>query len=182
MTLLSVAELRKHLPDFPTGSPNDDVLTRLLAAAEIAINDAAGLVGSVTEFSAGGGYYLVLSRPASAFTSVTENFDASPTVLATNDYRLSSGVILSRLNTGTNPASRWGPNVKVVYTAAADTAAREVVQLQLVEQFLNYNPGLTSETVGDWSQTFRGGDTPWSAARDDVLSTLRLSGRMVVVG
>lgn len=178
MTLLSVTELRKHLPDFPTGDSNDDVLTRLLAAAEIAINDAAGLVGAVTEFSTGGGYYVVLSRPASAFTSVTEDFDGSAVVLSTDDYRLTSGSVLTRLLTGTNPASRWRGNVKIVYTAAADTAAREMVQVLLCEQFINVHPGLTSETIGSWSQSFITYD--WQVERDMILSTLRLPGMLVI--
>lgn len=178
MTLLSVAELRKHLPDFPTGSSNDDVLTRLLAATEAAINDAAGTVGAVTEYSTGGGYYIVLGRAASAFTSVTEDFDGSPVLLSTNDYRLTSGSVLTRLSTGTNPASRWRGTVKVVYTAASDTAAREMVQVLLCEQFINVHPGLTSETIGSWSQSFITYD--WAIERDMILTTLRLPGMVVI--
>lgn len=181
--LLTSAELRKHLPDFPTGADNDDVLDRLLAAAEAAIVEVAGIVGAVTEFSGGGGYNLVLSRPAASFTSVTEDFDGTPLVVATDDYRLSpSGYILSRLWTGTNPRYTWYGNVRVIYTPVSDTALREVVQLQLVQQFLNYNPGLTSEQVGDWSQTFADNSVMnWAIERDTILSTLRPAGRMSVI-
>lgn len=181
MPLLTVAELRKHLADYPTGDDYDDALARLLEAAELAVTDAAGPVGDVTEYGTGGSGYLILNRTASAITSIIEDFDGSPLTLEEDDYRLSpSGNVLSRLNTGTHSAYRWLGNVQVIYTPVDDTALREVAAVSLVQTFVNLHPGLQAETIGPWSETYMSG-ADWTAQREAILATLRPSGGMRVI-
>lgn len=183
MALLTVAELRKHLTDHPTGADQDDALRRLLEAAEAAIGQVAGPLGTVTEYSGGGAYYLSLHRPAAAITSIREDFYGTPLVLAANDYQISpNGYVLSRLSTGTNSRSTWYGPVQVIYTARDDTAVRETVQVLLVQQFLNYHPGLTQESIGSWSQSFTDSSVyNFAIERSDILSMLYDGPSMVVI-
>lgn len=181
--LLTVAELRKHLPDHPTGADYDDALRRLLEAAEAAITQVAGPVDQVTEFSVGRGAYLILNRPATSFTSITEDFDGTPVALSATDYRLSpSGLVLSRLSGGTNPRTNWYGLVRVVYTPQSDVAQREAVQVLLVQQFINYHPGVLSQTIGSWTEQFASSNNiSWAGERESILTTLRSATGMVVI-
>jgi hypothetical protein len=75
-----------------------------LDAAEQAINLYAGPVGDVTEtLTAGSGDLVMLSRPASAITSVSERL----VTLASNDYQL-DGRALRRLAQRGEPAELAG--------------------------------------------------------------------------
>jgi len=98
----------------------------------------------------GPGILLRLPKRAASIEEVIEG----ETTLAADDYQLrSSGLILRRLDTGTNPATYWRRRVYVQFTPLSDMAIREMVQIQLVELDINFTPGLSSEKIGDWSET-----------------------------
>ncbi len=173
MALLTVPQLREHVE---TPLP-DAAVQRLLDDAEAAITAQVGPVGTVSETIQGGYSTLILSRPVGAVTSIVAN----GTTLAANDYRAGS-YVLSRLTGGTNPASYWAGSVVVTYTPADDTATRQRVQIELVRLALTYNPGLTSETIGDWSQTFASNSVyNYQIERDGILATLGGSTYMAVL-
>lgn len=174
MSLLTVAEARKHLTEYPVGADYDDALRRLLDAAEAAITQRAGATGAMTELYTTGTTWIFPYRPVSAVTSITETVGGTVTTLAANDYRVwPGGRLIERLTSGTNARGAWTGLVTLVYNSAADIAQREAVQVQLVQQFLTYNPGLTQETIGSWSQSFAASSVyNWAIEREHILSSL----------
>lgn len=159
-------------------------MQRLLDAAEQAIQQAAGIFtvsgdpevpDNITEILYGGSTYLVLAHRASAVVSVHELVTNVDTALAANDYRLGNdGVSLQRLDTGTNPQIGWTGQVTVVYTPFDVNAERKVAQIALVQLYLDHHPGIASETIGDWQQSFQS-NSVWNYAqeRENILDTLR---------
>lgn len=172
--LLTVAEARKHLTDYPTGADYDDALRRLLEAAEGAITERAGPTGNRTEWHTSDKTFIFPYRSVSAVVSITETVGTTVTALAANDYRVwPGGRMIERLVTGTNARGSWTGLVTIVYASDADIAQREAVQVLLVQQFLNYHPGLNSETIGSWTQQFTANSVfNWAIERDAILSTL----------
>ena len=139
--MLTVDELRKHV-ETPL---ENDALQRLLDATE----EALGSVTRTERVTPIGDLLPLSSRP-SAVTSVVENDET----LAANDYTI-AGHLLIRSNEGTNPRRVWYRSpVVVTYTVQVNTATRELVAISLIQQFLNYNPGLSQETIGSWSQQY----------------------------
>jgi hypothetical protein len=172
---LTKDEIRKHLPDYPTGAAFDDALQRLLNTAQAAIDRAAGPPGNVVEWFETSSKYVHPSRPAAGIVSVKELVGTTETTLATNDYRLwPGGATLERLVTGTNARGAWTGRVVLEYTPARPTEVeREFAQLQLVKLFLAYHPGLTQETIGSWSQAFASNERwNWAIERDAILEAL----------
>lgn len=179
MTILTVAELREHVPTTLV----DDAVQRLLDAAEAEIVRVAGAPGSTTELLAGGGRFLTLSKPASAFTSVTETRYGDVTLLATDDYLVHpGGYLLERQTGGANSRHTWFGQVAVIYTPVDDEDIRIGVQIDLMNLVLNYSAGLTSETVGSWTRQFRQALDANSIERDEILGRLNPLPGMVVVG
>lgn len=171
MAALTAAELREHI----TTALSDDALQLLADAAWEAIAQAAGAEGALTEVYDGSGTYLFLTRPVSAFTSITETVGSTATILAADDYRLSpDGMSVRRLATGTSPQSYWQGDVSVVYVPADDEAQRQVVQIALVRLYVNHHPGIADERIGDWTESFQS-NSVWNYAqeRDNILATLR---------
>lgn len=169
--LLTATDLREHI----TTALGDDALQRLADAAWEQITEVVGSEGALTEVYDGSGTYLFLTRPVSAFTSITETVGSTATILATDDYRLGvDGLSVRRLATGTNPQSYWQGDVSVVYEPDNDEAQRQVVQIALVRLYLNHHPGIVDETIGDWRESFQS-NSAWNYAleRDNILATLR---------
>lgn len=168
--MLSIGDLRKHV----TSTLEDPDLQRLLDAAYQAIDLYAGVTGPVTEvITSGPGDLLMLSRPASAITSVSEWFWSTSTVLASNDYALSGGQMIVRLVTGTNAYGRWRGRVTVTYTPLDDTAERDRVAIALVQLDLTHNPGLSSEQIGEWTETYANNSAMhYGLEREAILATL----------
>lgn len=168
MALLTIPQFREHV----TTSLVDAAVQRLLDFAEESIDALAGPVGAVTELRNGGGSFIFLARRASAFTSVKETWQTTTTTLAANDYQLmSDGRTIRRRDTGANPSLYWVGRVEVVYTAAADTATRRMIQLQLVKLEIAFNPALASQTLGDWKEDYLSGK-PYEEQREDILAGL----------
>lgn len=164
--MLTVTEAREHL-DTELG---DEALERLLVAAYQDIADYAGTATSVSELlMPGSGELLRLSRRATAVTSVIER----GTALADDDYQLRAQT-LERLATGTHPSSRWHGRVDVTYTPFDDEDRRDQAALALVRLDLNHNPGLMSQSLGAWSETYQNNATSsdYPAQRAAILATL----------
>lgn len=177
MTLLTIAEFKEHV----TTTLGDDAIQRLLDDAEAQIVAFAGPTGDVTELVDGGWGRIVLSRRASAITSITELLWTTNYVLATNDWRQRGPYVLERLRTGTTPRLAWAPIVTIVYTPADDTDSRKIVQLELVKLEIAYSPGLASQTIGAWTEQYDGWRSgPIHLQRADILSRLREPGMAIV--
>ena len=167
---MNVVQFREHV----TTSLGDEPLQRLLDAAAEAIVAVMGPYltdGTIDEIITprGPGPLLRLSRRAESIDEIIEG----TTTLAADDYQLrSSGYILRRLDTGTNPASYWRNRVYVTYLPQSDLAERDRVQLELVKLDLAYQPGITQETIGSWSETLAQGDRTYQVERAAILASL----------
>ena len=170
MALLTVDEFREHV----TTSLGDDAIQRLLDDAEAQIVAFAGEVGTATELVFGGTDRIVTSRPIASVTTVVErDGGSSPVTLATDDWEQLSRFVLLRSRFGTNNHRTWRGPVRVTYTPVDDTDTRKIVQLELIRLELSTNPGLASETVGAWTQTYAQGSRTVPEHRGDILSRLR---------
>jgi hypothetical protein len=174
---LTVGDLRKHV----TTNLVDPALQKLLDAAYAAIANRVGSAGAVTEFADGGYPTLILDRQAASITSVTETVGGTAIVLAANDYRV-SGYVLTRLNTGTNPRTIWGPT-ETLYVPPVDDAESDRVAIGLVRLDLTHNPGLTAEKIGDWEETYADNSAMnYGLEREVLLGSLVADSPMRVVG
>jgi len=168
--LLTVDEARLHITT-PLG---DDALRLLLDASEEAIADQVGPLGSdddqpaSVEHHAVSGDLLVLYGRAASITSVVEG----TTTLAVDDYTLTpGGTALRRLSTGTNQAQSWVGEVVVTYVPRGNIASRQAAQVQLVNLYIVYRPGISSQTIGPWSEVYSQMST-LLGQRQDVLSAI----------
>ena len=173
---LTVTDLRLHV----TSALTDPALQLLLDAAYDDINDYAGPSGPCDELIVPGhGDLLMLSRPAGSVGAVVEQFYGTETTLAANDYEIrSSGQTLRRLSTGTNPSHYWRGRIDVTYTPAGDADTRKRVQLELVKLDLSFTPGVASEAIGTWSESYVSGK-PYAEQRAEILASLG-SGVLIV--
>jgi len=163
---LSVTQMRA----FVTTSLSDEALLILLDAAAEAIVAEIGYPGSTSERMHARGDLLMLSRPALSVTSVTED----GTALAADDYDLSfSGQTLRRLDDGTSPRGYWRGWVVVASLPRDDTATRQRVQRELVMLDIAFHPGLVSQTIGTWSETYAtGSQATYAEQRAAILASL----------
>jgi hypothetical protein len=163
--MLTVADVREHLQtDLPDGA-----LERLLDAAYAEIERVAGPAGTRTVVLEPGGRYLVLPVDEGVITAVREDVDGANLLLAADDWRR-RGTLLERLATGTNPRPAWAGRVSVTLDVA-DDAVRDRVALALVLIDVQAQPGLTSQQIGEWRETYAPG-TDLAAARREVLASL----------
>lgn len=177
---LTVDQLREHV----TSGLGDDALQRLLDAAYVAIAARIGASGTRTELAFGGFRTIALGRPASSVTGVTETVGTTTTTLNANDYRLRPDTYtVERLSTGTNSRWAWAGAVEVTYTAVDDDALRDSVAIDLVRLALTSNPGLTSETIGAWTEQYAS-NAQWNSTEEyqSILSRLESAPSLVVVG
>jgi hypothetical protein len=166
---LTVAQLREHV----TTSLVDAALARLLDAAYESIDHRIGPAGTVTESLRASGPLLMLSHRADSVVTVTESAESgNPLTLDSTDYRLRpSSSLLERLTTGTNPRARWRGRVDVTYSRAADQARRDEAAIALVRLDMDSHPGLASQSLGDWTESYatRAEDADYAAAREAIL-------------
>jgi hypothetical protein len=163
--MLEVDDLREHIGD----GPSDDVLERFLAAAYQSIDADVGPSSAVaSELLRPFGSLVILSRRASAVTSVREGDD----VLATDDYALRpGGKYLQRRRDGRPVA--WRRWVDVTYTPLPEDAERDRVAIKLVELDLAYQPGMAGSTIGPWNEQYMQGDKAYQQERQAILDSLR---------
>lgn len=163
MALLTIDELKALAPS----ALPDAALEILLAAAEEAIGAAAGdyvdgyEVTGVTEYAARvRGELLALPRAASSITSVHEHaHTSSPAELDDSEYSLMPGGRLLR-----RVGAWWRPAIEVVFVPRDDLQRRKVAQANLVKLEIAFNPGLASQTVGAWTESYT---LPGNGSYDD---------------
>lgn len=168
--LLTVDEARL----FITTSLGDTALRLLLDASEEAIADKVGPLGSDDDVPAAvehhtvRGDLIVLHQRATSITSVVEG----DTTLSANDYSLGAGgTALRRLDSGDNPADFWLAETVVTYAPRGNVASRQSAQVQLVNLYISYRPGISSQTIGPWSETF-GQMRALLGQREDITSAI----------
>ena len=145
MALLAIAQLRDN---FETDLV-DDAITRLLDAAEAAIDKQSGALAAQTDSVEGLTRSVFASRPIGSITSVTEIINDASTVLASDDYRQIGNRQLRRLADGTNGRSLWGDEVVIVYAPVSDVKQRTRVQLDLVKLAIQYQGVKTARMGSD---------------------------------
>jgi len=153
MALLTATEMRTHVETDLV----DAALQRLLDDAEKAIDAKVGPVSAtVAEFAATElAIELWVAQAIATITSVVEEDKTgggyTSTTLASDDYKVrNNGRSIERLGDGTNPGTYWSDRVTITYTAATDTARREVAQIDLVKLELAFS-GYDTERAGDWT-------------------------------
>jgi hypothetical protein len=149
MSLVTVAEVQAA-----TGSPLSTTdLQVIIDRTEDELTDLAGPydASAMTENLKGGRESLMLKRPVTAVTSVTEytlSDMVTGTVLAASKYYLFPDHGLLK-----RAGQVWGPLVKVIYTPQDQTALRKQVIIDLIRLDLA-RTGLKSESVaGEYSYT-----------------------------
>ena len=152
-------------------SLTDESLLILLDAAAQAIIREHGPSGAITERLRAGGDLLMLSRPALSITLVVEDARLSALSLSADDYEL-SGQTLYRLSDGTNPGYCWRGRVDVTYVPFDDTAERQRVQRELVQLDLTFQPGLASQRIGEWTESYSA-DKPYAEQRAAIVGQRR---------
>lgn len=167
-TDITVTRLREYL----TTSESDAVLQTYLDAAIADIEDALGPLAVVERITPRGGL-IMLGRKAASITTVVENEVYGAVTLAANDYALSSsGRVLSRLSTGTHPGYYWKGRVAVTYVRWDSPALRLRATVDLVNLDLAVSPGVASESIGTWSETYLAPDVA-ATQRSALLDALR---------
>ncbi len=169
--ILTVEEARTSIPT----SLSDDDLRRLLDAAEETIDKVCGRLSQnenqpVTSVHKPSTYgeMLLLAQRATEIVAVYEG----STLLSADDYELRpSGTILHRNGDGTNPRSYWSSPVTVTFTPYPDVNTRAVAQLELVRLDIAFNPGLNSQSIGPWSESYNAGK-PYPQQRDEILESI----------
>ncbi|HUW17467.1 MAG TPA: hypothetical protein VMW94_10345 [Actinomycetes bacterium] len=166
----TVAMLRAYV----TSTLSDAVLQTYLDAAMEAIDDVLGPVAMKERINVSYGELVRLGRKAASITSVVEDARSSSLTLAADDYELTdSGEVLYRLHDGTNPRYTWHSRVDVTYVREDDVADRIRVAVALVRLDLTYAPGLTSQQIGTWSETYATtGSRSYEEQRADLLGSL----------
>lgn len=158
----------------PVAILSDESLLILLDAAAQAIVGYAGPAGEITERLHAHGELLMLSRPALTITTIVEDARWAAITLDDDDYEISSsGQTLLRLHDGTNPGYHWCGRVDVTYQPQDDTAERQRVQRELVMLDISHQPGLASQSIGTWSETYSSSSTKsYAEQRADILASL----------
>lgn len=167
--ILTVAQAR----DAGITALSDDHLRRLMDSAEAAITEHLGPMATnadhpVVERHRVRGPRVLLGRRASEITSITEG----STTLDPDDYSLrASGNMIDRINTGTHPSLSWRHEVVVTYTPFGTFADRARVQLELVRLDIAFTPGVSSQSIGPWSESYSSGKS-YIEQRSDILGSL----------
>jgi hypothetical protein len=167
---ITVADVRARV----TTGADDDAVQSAIDAAYEAIADEAGAPGERTEqHSRLHGPLLMLDHPAEDVARVIERADTSrPLLLSGDDWLLrSTGSVLERLRTGTNPCRAWQGRVDVVYSIG-DTRERDRVAMALVELDFQYLPGTSGERIGDWLEQKNLQAGKYDDERTAILATL----------
>jgi len=157
---------------------DDDILQRILDAAEKSVERAAGNATSEVETHlAHGAQFLALSRRSTAFTSISERrrHSSDAVTLSSNDYRKVGDYKLIRLADGDNAAGFWGAEVVVTYTPEVDTNVRDRVTLDLCQVDIEFR-AYDREKSADWE----GSQKDWKARRRELLNHIR-EGRSPIV-
>jgi hypothetical protein len=161
-----------RLREFVTSGLSDAALQVYLDAALTDIDEVLGPATIIERLSSVRGDIIRLSHDAESITTVVEDATSSALTLAADDYVLSqSGALLYRLATGTNPRAYWLGRLTVTYVREDATAARTRAAVALVQLDLAYQPGVTSQTIGTWTEAYTA-DAAYMQSRADILASL----------
>lgn len=165
---LSVSQLRAFNVG---GTLGDEPLLTFLNAATQDIRRTMGPMGPITEILRASSDALWLSREPLSILTVSEMWGGAIVALADDDWSLNDQV-LYRLNTGTNRTWNgcWRGRVAVAYQPQDDLATRQRGQLALVKLDITYSPGLASQAIGQWSESYR--VDQYTQERDAILASL----------
>lgn len=183
MSLISPAVYKEHDPGVTLG---DDALQRLIDANEAYMVRILGphtREGSAAVDLFDGGLATVLPRQAvGSVVQVRERpySDTTWTVLASDDYLVEDdGLTLTRVHTGTNPATRWAYLTEVTYVPRSNLAERIGALLDMVGTDVGTGVatpgGLVRRTMGSWTEEYGDGDGGGSsvdAAKNRILARL----------
>lgn len=152
MSVVTPAQVREAIPGIAW---TDDTIQMAIDANEASLDALVGPLGSDTRTYVGGVPILFLPRPAAAIQSVVEHLsDGTDVTLAADDYDVFyRGRELRRRSDGTNPASVWASTVTVAFQPQEEVVQRAVTITELVRIDNTYSGGVTSRTMGSWSET-----------------------------
>lgn len=169
MSILSVAQVKEAMPEL---SWSDDTIQMAIDANEAMLDEAIGPIGSDSRLIMSAGDMVFLPRPAASVDAVTEwTDDSTSTVLASDDYEVwYRGRAIRRLNTGTNPRTRWGFKVNVTFTPKEEPVQRAVALTELIRIDYAYAGGAVSRTMGSWSESTSGAPADRQRERANVVS------------
>jgi hypothetical protein len=162
---LSVDDLRARIPATDLG---DGALAAMLAEAYGSVDTALESTDGITEILSVAGDLCRLSRAADSITTLIEG----STTLASDDYELVGRTMLHRIRTGTHPSRHWRGRLTVTYAPYAAATERDRVAAELVQLEINHNPSLTSQRLGDYSETYAQGDRSYPQQREAILASL----------
>ena len=150
MSVVTPAQVREAIPGIAW---TDDTIQMAIDAAEASLDQLVGPLGSDTRVFVGGVPILFLPRPAATIQSVVEHRDPD-VILAAGDYELFyRGRELRRDDDGPNPSGVWASMVTVTFTPQEEVIQRAMTIVELVRIDNNYSGGVTSRTMGSWSET-----------------------------
>jgi hypothetical protein len=153
----------------------DEALDALLTDTYEAIARVLGPAGPLTEvLTADAGDVLLLSRPAASIDSVIEEaVELDPT-----DYGLKTAHLLIRLTTGVHPSRRWRGRPEITYLVRGDDAERDRIALALASLELTFKPGLASQHLGQWSESYQTSPS-YAEQRDAIFASYHEAGGFI---
>lgn len=146
----------------------DPALEVLLNAAIADVTRASGGDSKREFLRQPRGPLAVLSAPVGEVTTLKE----AGSLLAASDYLLTGTHTLRRMDDGANPASTWLGELDVLYVPGYSQAERDRVVILLVKHDLNFAPGLTGQSIAQWSEQYSQQSAMFATERSDILATL----------
>jgi hypothetical protein len=186
VSLISPAVYKEHDPGVALG---DDALQRVIDANEAYMVRVLGphtREGSpAVEIHRGGTSGIMPAQIVGAVSSLEETVDGRTwTLLAVDDWiLLDDGRTLARLSGGTNSRSTWAPLVRVTYVPRSNLEERILALLEMVGMDTTAgvaSGGVTSRTMGSWSETYGSGSTSRETAKAKVLARIHPTGGIVL--
>jgi hypothetical protein len=179
MSLITPAVYREHDPGTSLG---DDAIQRLIDSNEaymIRILGPHSRVGSpVVETFLGRARTRLLRQRAGAVVQVRERASVGDawTTLDPGDFlALDGGQTLARLASGPNSSHAWAVQTEVTYVPTDNLAERVVALLDMVGADASQgvtSGGITSRTMGSWSESYGSGEASAQAAKDRILAKI----------
>lgn len=142
--MITVADVRSRIET----DLDDATIQRMIDAATEELESRHGAADQVTDyFLARGSRTIVLSRRPVEVVEVRERRtpDADDVILAPEDYRQQSPMVLLRVGT------TWGYEVQVDYVPFVNADMRDRITLDLVQLDIEFR-AFESERVGDWQR------------------------------
>lgn len=186
MSLITPAVYREHDAGCSLG---DDAIQRIIDANEAEMVRKIGphsRVGSpVVETHRGAMHSLQPVQIVGTIESVQETWDGRTwTTLASDDWiLLDDGRTIGRLSGGTNSASGWAPLVRLTYVPRHNLEERILGLLEMVGADVSGGVtygGISSRTMGSWSESYGTGEASREAAKAKILRRLAPNGGLVL--